>query len=267
MVAADIHLVDRGTIRADTNFALEGHTTASTEDPTAELERGEAPVYNLLVDHPEGNILWDTGSHPDAGNGYWPPEMYAEFEHYDAAERDLETALGEVGYEIGDVDYVIQSHLHLDHAGGLRHFDGTDTPVFVHRDELKHAYYSAKTDAGGAAYLAADFDHDLEWRIVHRDRETHFEDLALVHLPGHTPGLMGMFIELENDGSVLFAGDEFYVRANYEERRPLGGGLLWSKRDWFESLRLIEDLQRRRDASVFCGHAPRDFDALRDGLS
>ena len=267
MVDANVHVVDRGSIRADPNYAVEGHTTASVGEPTPECGRIETPVYNLLVEHPEGTILWDTGSHPDAGSGHWPSELYAEFEHYDAADRDLETALGEIGYRIEDVDYVIQSHLHPDHAGGLHRFAGTDTPVFVHREELKHAYYSAKTDAGEDAYLPADFDRDLEWRIVHGDRETHFEGIELLHLPGHTPGLMGMRIDLENAGTVVFAGDEFYLRENFEERRPLGGGLLWSKREWFESLRLIEELQRRHDASVFCGHAPEALEALRGGLS
>jgi len=267
MVDAEIHFVDRGTIRADPNFAIEGHTVASIDDPSPDRGRIEAPVYNLLIEHPAGTILWDTGSHPDAGDGHWPSEIYAEFEHYDAHERDLETALGEVEYGTEDIDYVIQSHLHLDHAGGLYRFDGTNTPVFVHHEELKHAYYSAKTDEGSDAYVAADFDHDLNWQVIYGDRETHFEDIELIHLPGHTPGLMGLVIDLENDGTIVFAGDEFYLRANFEKRRPLGGGLLWDKRAWFESLRRIEELQRRYDAKVFCGHAPDDLEALRGGFS
>lgn len=267
MVDADVRFVDRGTIRTDLNFVIEGHTMASTEEPNPDADIVESPVYNLLIDHPEGVILWDTGSHPDAGDGYWPPELYAEFEHYDARERDLDTALGDVGYGIDDIDFVIQSHLHLDHAGGLHRFSGTDTPVFVRVEEIKHAYYSAKTDEGDVAYLTDDFDHDLNWQIVHRDRETHFEDIELLHLPGHTPGLMGLMIDLENDGTIVFAGDEFYLRANYDERRPLGAGLLWSERDWFDSLRLVDELRRKHDATVFCGHDPRDAEILREGLS
>lgn len=65
MVNAAVHVVGRGTIRADPNFAIEGHTTASVGNPS-----------------------------PDAGDKYWPSALYAEFGHYDAAERDLGTALG-----------------------------------------------------------------------------------------------------------------------------------------------------------------------------
>jgi glyoxylase-like metal-dependent hydrolase (beta-lactamase superfamily II) len=43
-------------------------------------------------------------------------------------------------------------HLHLDHAGGLTYFKGTDVPIWVHELELKHAYFSVltKTDLGAS---------------------------------------------------------------------------------------------------------------------
>lgn len=48
-------------------------------------------------------------------------------------------------------------HLHLDHAGGLENFKGTDVPIHVHEKELKHAYYSVatKTDIGVYAALGS----------------------------------------------------------------------------------------------------------------
>lgn len=43
-------------------------------------------------------------------------------------------------------------HLHLDHAGGLENFAGTDVPIYVHEAELKHAFYSiaSKSDIGAS---------------------------------------------------------------------------------------------------------------------
>ncbi|MFB6165869.1 MAG: N-acyl homoserine lactonase family protein [Haloarculaceae archaeon] len=266
MVDATISLVDRGTIRTDLNFLVENHTMGSAVDPNPDTEMIEGPVYNLVIDHPEATILWDTGSHPDAGDGYWPAELYAAFEHYDAAERDLPTALDEVGYAVEDIDAVIQSHLHLDHAGSLHRFADTYVPVFVHEDEVKYAYYSANTDEGSAAYVPADFDHDLNWQVVHDDGEEHFADLEFLHLPGHTPGVMGMRIDLDGHGTVLFTGDQAYMRQNYFEEHPMGGELLWSKRHWLDSLHKLQELERRTDADVYCGHDPDDVEQLRSGL-
>lgn len=263
MVDATVHVVERGAIRTDFNHVLEGAVMGTADEPNPETRMGDGPVYNLVVEHPEGTILWDTGSHPEADSGHWPAELYAAFEHRGL--RPIEDDLDDAGFDPDDIDYVIQSHLHLDHAGGLYAFEGTDTPVLVHEDELKYAYYGAKTDAGDDAYVAGDFDRDLNWEVVHRDREQRFEGIELLHLPGHTPGLLGVKLDLP-DRTVIVAGDQAYVRANYDEGRPMGGSLLWSKRAWFDSLRLVEDEQRRENAKVICGHDADDLDWLRAEL-
>ncbi|AGB36446.1 N-acyl homoserine lactonase family protein [Natronococcus occultus] len=262
MVDATLMPIERGTITTDFNHVLEGHTVGTADDPNPEATMGDGPVYNVVIDHPEATILWDTGSHPEADSGHWPAELYAAFEH--TGLRPLEDDLESAGYVLEDIDCVIQSHLHLDHAGGLYAFEGTDVPIVVHERELKHAYYSAKTDEGDEAYLAGDFDRDLNWELVHGDREQRFRDLELVRLPGHTPGLLGVRLELEDAGTVLIAGDQAYVRENYEDEHPMGGSLLWSKRAWFESLRLLEEEQRRHDATIVCGHDERDLERLRE---
>ncbi|WP_117591186.1 N-acyl homoserine lactonase family protein [Haloprofundus halophilus] len=264
MVDASIHLLDRGRVRADMNYVVDGYAMGSADNPDPEHEMTEFVVWSAVVDHPEATVLWDTGSHPEAGDGYWPAPLYGAFEHYDAADHDLESDLDAAGYALSDVDAVVTSHLHLDHAGGLYHFADTDVPVYVHEEELKFAYYSAKTTEGSVAYLASDFDYDLNWEIVHRHRTTLFEDFELLHLPGHTPGVMGAKLDLPGE-TVLVAGDECYVDANYADEVPLGPGLLWSDRDWFDSLQLLKELQRRHDADVLYGHDLERFQSFDGG--
>ncbi|WP_137289794.1 N-acyl homoserine lactonase family protein [Natronorubrum halophilum] len=261
MVDAAITPIDRGTIITDTNNIIEGGTLGTADDPNPETTMGDGPVYNVVIDHPEATILWDTGSHPEADSGHWPADLYAAFEH--TGLRPLEDDLADAGYDVSDIDAVIQTHLHLDHAGGLSAFADTDVPIYVHERELKYAYYSAKTDAGDEAYVAGDFDYDLNWQVVHDDREQHFEDLEFVHLPGHTPGLLGVRLELDDAGTVILAGDQAYTRVNYRDEWPMGGQLLWSKRHWLESLRTVKDLERRHDATVICGHDGDDLETLR----
>ncbi|ADJ14373.1 N-acyl homoserine lactonase family protein [Halalkalicoccus jeotgali] len=266
MIDATITPIDRGRVRADKNYMIEGYKLASASDPNPDAEIVETPVYDLVIEHPEATILWDTGSHPEAGDGYWPAYLYDAFEHYDAHDHPLEDDLERAGYSLPEIDAVIQSHLHLDHAGGLHNFAGTDTPIYVHEEELKHAYYSAKTAAGDPAYLARDFDHDLNWQVVHGERETHVEGIEFLHLPGHTPGLMGLRLALPEAGAVIVAGDQAYVAENYTEGLPLGPTLLWSKRDWYDSLRWLKELERREDATLFFGHDPDSLSRLEGGL-
>lgn len=266
MVDATITPIDRGRVRADKNYMIEGYKLAGASDPNPEAEIVETPVYNLVIEHPEATILWDTGSHPAAGEGHWPDPLYDAFEHYDADDHLLGEDLADAGYALAEIDAVIQSHLHLDHAGGLYEFAGTDVPVYVHEAELKHAYYSAKTAEGDPAYLAADFDHELNWQVVHGECETHFEGIEFLHLPGHTPGLMGLRLRLPEAGTVIVAGDQAYIAENYTDELPLGPGLLWSKRDWDDSLRKLKEIERREGATLFFGHDPDSLVRLEGGL-
>ncbi|MFB6075401.1 MAG: N-acyl homoserine lactonase family protein [Haloarculaceae archaeon] len=265
MVEATVTGIHRGTIESDWNAHIEGHTTATASDPSPATSRVATPVYNLVIEHPEATILWDTGSHPAAGDGHWPASLYDAFEHADADEYPLPDALAAAGYDLADVDCVVQSHLHVDHAGGLYHFAGTDTPVFVHEEELEFAYLSAVTDAGGGGYVQADFDHDLHWRVVSRKRTEFFEDLEFLHLPGHSPGLLGLLVHLDDAGTVLFAGDQFDVAANHEDGRPPGGSLLWDRQRWEASRRWVADLERRHDATVVYGHDPDQHEMVLSG--
>lgn len=108
-------------------------------------------MISVLISHPtEGLLLYETG----AGRDYpdvWGPQLSDVFArvHY-SQDHELDAAIAKTGHSIKDVKGVILGHLHLDHAGGLEHFRGTNVPIYVHEKELKNAFYSvaSKTDLG-----------------------------------------------------------------------------------------------------------------------
>jgi glyoxylase-like metal-dependent hydrolase (beta-lactamase superfamily II) len=247
-----VTVVDRGTITADTNMIIDGFRTATATDPNPDLVRGDGVVYNLVFDHPDGTVLWDTGSDPDCSER-WPRQVAEVFTHADA--RPLSDDLSDIGYSLDDIDMVVQSHLHLDHAGGLAEFEGSDVPIYVHRDEIEYAYYSVKTDAadGDEAYLEQDFDRDLNWHVVDREQYTLLDGLELLHLPGHSPGLLGMRCTHDEE-TLLVIGDQAYTAPNYLQGASMGASLLWSARDWHASRARCQELERRDNATVLYGH-------------
>lgn len=265
MVDITIDFVDRGSFRADLNYMVEGAVMATKDEHDPSQEFVEFPVYNLVIDHPDRTILWDTGIHHEAGEGHWPEGMYAAFPAEDASDHPLDEDLARAGWEIDDIDYVVMSHLHVDHTGGLHFFDGTDTPIIVHEDDLTFAYYSAVSGKGGVGYLLEDIHLDLNWRVIHNHHTQLFEDIEFIHSPGHSPGLLSTMIHLDNGQTVIFTGDEAYMARNYENEEPLGAGLLWDRQDWMTSLYHLKDLERRHDAEMVFGHPPGQIDDIRDG--
>ena len=97
------------------------------------------PYFVYVVEHPAGRVLFDSGAHPDLATdpvgrmGAAAEEFVVKLGPEDRIER----VLARLDLEPSDIDLVVQSHLHFDHAGGLYAF--ADTPVMVQRAELEFA--------------------------------------------------------------------------------------------------------------------------------
>ena len=109
----------------------------------------QSPAVAILIQHPTlGNILYDTGNCEDFSAVYTEEMLH----DYPITEMiSIQEALAQKGLTPDDIDLIILSHLHFDHAGGLKHFVGTKAirRVLVSEADLKNAYWSVMTGNGG----------------------------------------------------------------------------------------------------------------------
>ncbi len=180
---------------------------------------------------------------------------------YSEAQK-LPAAIAATGNDIKDVKAVVIGHLHLDHAGGLEHFVGTDVPIYVHELEFKHACWAVATGADLGVYLGHYLDLEgLKWQTFDDDHLDLFQGITLHHSPGHTPGLVVMQVNLAKDGTFIWTTDQFHVAENYELTHPHG----WLARDhtaWIRSHTMIKRLQRLYKARLIFGHDKTVVDGL-----
>lgn len=109
------------------------------------------------------------------------------------------------------------SHLHTDHAGGLRHFPNNE--ILVSRTELDYAAGPRGRLRGYPNRRWPDwFDPttvDLEpapfGPFPASMRLTEAGDVTLVPVPGHSPGQVAVVVE-EGDHSVFLAADSSYTQ-------------------------------------------------------
>ncbi|MFM8330579.1 MAG: N-acyl homoserine lactonase family protein [Candidatus Methylumidiphilus sp.] len=215
------------------------------------------PVPFFLIDHPKGKVLFDTGNALPVAtdpHGHWGNAAKAYYPNM--AEGDyILNQLQAIGVNAEDIAYVILSHLHLDHAGGVGAFPNAQ--YIVQRAELHWAYVPDFYQKG--AYIRADFDRDVEWMILEgRDDDDYdvFGDgtIRIWFTPGHTPGHQSILVKLPESGAFLLTGDSCYTEEILnEEVLP---GLVWSPS---EALRSIKRLRAARDnwgVKVVTGHDP-----------
>jgi glyoxylase-like metal-dependent hydrolase (beta-lactamase superfamily II) len=166
----------------------------------------------LLVEHPIGPVLIDTG----LGN-----KESARFQTLYAVENGgasgrtmLEDGLLAVGVRPEDVQLVINTHLHFDHAGGntYRDADGTIRPSFpnaryvVQRGEYHFATHA--TERTSASYLAPNFVPLMEAGLIDEVIGTAeiARGLSVLPSPGHTPFHQSVLVESAGE-TVCFLGD------------------------------------------------------------
>ncbi len=121
--------------------------------------------------------------------------------------------INDLGYSRADVRHVVLTHLHLDHAGGLRDFPQAEVHIF--RTE-----YEAGMRPRGLmerAYDPTHWSHGPKWIVHDRENEDWYgfpslriwdqkPEIRLVPLPGHTRGHCGVTIQTDN-GWLLQCGD------------------------------------------------------------
>jgi glyoxylase-like metal-dependent hydrolase (beta-lactamase superfamily II) len=85
------------------------------------------PVYSVLIEHPDGLIMFDTGYDIDVVNEFLPFELPEQTD-----QQVLPAQLELCGFKPDDVDVLVNSHLHFDHCGGNTSLDesGAVVPTF-----------------------------------------------------------------------------------------------------------------------------------------
>ncbi len=164
----------------------------------------------LLIEHPDALVLIDTGAGDKESEKFY--SIYG-IENGPIAGRgptQLESALAEAGFGPEDVDLVVSSHLHFDHAGGntRRGEDGGAVPSFpnaryvARRGEWDWAHRA--NERTSPSYFAHNYDplqSSGQLELVDADTDV-LTGIRLRHTPGHTPHHQGILIE--STGERLF---------------------------------------------------------------
>jgi glyoxylase-like metal-dependent hydrolase (beta-lactamase superfamily II) len=174
----------------------------------------------LLVEHEAGIVLIDTGIGNKENDKF--VNIYGVENEGSGGRTMLEDALAEAGFAPEDVRYVINTHLHFDHAGGNTFVErearkgkgegGTAQLSFpnatyvVQRGELEAA--QNPNERTTASYLPDNFDPITEaraWRLVDGETEI-LPGISVVPTPGHTPFHQSILISDEGE-TACYAGD------------------------------------------------------------
>lgn len=235
----------------------------------------------LLETTDAGLVLVDTGlgsaDYPNVADrlGWEFAKLYAR-PAVDASLAAIEQ-IRELGFDPRDVRHIVQTHLDLDHVGGLSDFP--DAQVHVHATELEAARRRDGFRARRRYRPKMLFDHNPKWRTYTHGGETWmgFEsvreleglgaDIVMVPLFGHTHGHCGIAVNA-GDRWLLDAGDAYFDAREIKLPTRVCGPIP----ELFQLVVTTERNQRRAnqdrlralhadhpEIDIFCGHNPFEY--------
>jgi N-acyl homoserine lactone hydrolase len=227
------------------------------------------PIYAWLIEHPEGLIVVDTGESARVNEpGYlprWHPYFRLGVRASVQPEEEIGPRLTALGFPPEDVRWVVMTHLHGDHAGGLAHFPRSE--IVVCRAEFENAKgFAGKTRGFLPQHWPPwfsprlyDFDERPFGPFPRSLRLTEAGDVWLVATHGHTKGHVSVVVE-EGGHAVFFAGD-----ASYSQALMVDGaidGVTPDVRATRETLDRIREFTRQRPVVYLPSHDPVAGDRL-----
>ena len=187
---------------------------------------------SVLVKHPAGDLLIDTGSssHYDQEISSFPFATWLKLKMLAGQLKPvapLPDLLRRAGEDPAKLRWAILSHVHLDHSGGL--MDLPRLPVLLTREELQ---FASDPSVQAKGYVIAAHTQKFPpvaaptLRFEPTPYETFdesadlYKDGSVVAVPlrGHTPGSVGIFVNLSPARRLFYVGDAVDDERSFQER-------------------------------------------------
>lgn len=204
------------------------------------------PVTTYLIEHPKGLILVDTGWN-SVNRTKWGQLKNLSFQ-YPVNKADLpagaaiDEQLTKRGYQAHDIDYLLMSHMHCDHADGLRLVKDAKK-IMTSEEELRacqrdHFHYLPHEWQG---VNVQSFQYTTAAEGPHQRAFDLFGDGSVIEVwvPGHSAGLSATLIKsYQTNQYVLLAADVGYAQKSWEE--DLTPGVVINRQEAEKSLQWVK---------------------------
>ena len=213
------HTLEGGLQRLDGGamFGVVPRTLWKTRVPPDERNRIPLAMRCLLVEHPDGLVLIDTALGNKDERKFL--DIYGVENAGLEGATQLEDALATAGFLPRDVRWVINTHLHFDHAGGnttldpelehdpRRHVRPTfpNATYVVQRAELEFARHT--NERTRASYLPPNFEPIAaadRWRLLEGDGEV-LPGISVRLTPGHVPFHQAVLVQDAGETAAFIA--------------------------------------------------------------
>jgi len=208
-----VHAIQAGGQRLDGGamFGVVPKPLWERRIPSDERNRIQLGMRCLLIEHPSGLVLVDTGAGNKEDQKF--KDIYGIENEGADGRTSLEDGLKQLNVTPADVAIVINTHLHFDHAGGNTYHDASGAVqlsfpkarYIVKKGEYDYATHPNERTA--ASYFERNYmpvvrSHQFEFVV--REKEI-VKGIRVIPTPGHTPFHQSVLIDSGGERAFFLA--------------------------------------------------------------
>lgn len=214
----------------------------------------ESPIGFFVIQHPKGTVLFDTGLPLECLNTpeMIIPEAYSvEFTQEQYVTERLKT----IGLTPEDITHLVLSHMHWDHAGGIREFP--NVAIYVSSNEVEPLKALAQGEIEEYRRQILDSQENLHYVDDSRPMDLFGDGSVVIYsTKGHTMGHQSLMVNLPETGAVFLAQDAIYTEEILsKEALPAVAA------DMDIAAKTVEVIRTLKDAGtkIVCGHDQKSW--------
>ena len=200
-----------------------------------------------LIQHPKGNMIWDTGlsdAMGEKGADAFGGKIHLNVTH------PLADQLAQIHIKPDDIGILGLSHFHADHTGNANLFP--HATLLIQEEEFNAAFGPEPQSYGFNPATYSKLDRN-RINVLHGDYDVFGDGSVIIKkAPGHTPGHQVLFLNLPNYGPLVLSGDLYHFTSNREHRRV--PSFNFNKEESLESMERIEAFVKEKHARFWIQH-------------
>lgn len=168
-------------------------------------------------------------------------------------DQEVDNALRNIGVQPEEIEYIIFTHLHWDHASNNHLFP--NAKLICQKRELE-SLDEPENPSNKKGYVK-EYVQLFHYELVEGDTEL-FDGISVVLTPGHTIGSQSVIVQTE-DGPTIISGDLITLIESWERDPPQPNGLYYNEdalEMMFESINKLIPISKR----LLPGHDKRVFE-------
>ena len=224
------------------------------------------PIYAWIIEHSEGTIVVDTGdSSQSADPDYYNCDPGSRFIYNRILktsvrpEDELGAQLGQLGIDPESVRWVVQTHMHSDHMGGLSTFRNAEFIISRHDFAVSNATLTCRIPDWLEPAHPTFRNGPFEQGFTLTDKG----DVSVIPTPGHTRGHQSVILK-DAVLTYFFAGDTSFDEAQL--KKDVVAGICEDVPEARNTLERIRTFVREHPTVYLPSHDPQSGARLAQNL-